>query len=85
MFRTRFANKNPHVDQAGRQHLATAIDDFEFGADILRCHFRPEDGDDAVAGDQAALYIKVVSRIDDAGIDESSRRAILFFLPDHLL
>ncbi len=70
------ADEGAHVDEAGRDQLAAAVD--HVGA------FRHAGGADALLGfadhaigdQQIAGYVEIARRIDDAGIGEQNRAAV---------
>ncbi len=47
MLRPRLADKGAHIDEAGRDDVALAIDEQRFGRDGVGPHVHPEPGDDA--------------------------------------
>ena len=70
------ADEGAHVDQAGRDQLAAAVDDVgafrhAAGADALLGF-----ADDAVGDQQVADDIEVARRIDDPGVGEQDRAAV---------
>ena len=70
------ADEGAHVDEAGRDQLAAAVDDVgafrhAAGADALLGF-----ADDAVGDQQVADDIEVARRIDDPGVGEQDRAAV---------
>ena len=63
------AGKDHHVDQAGRKHVAVAIDDLRI-ADGVGRDLRAEIGDEVASDQHAAALIEARGRIDQPGIDE---------------
>ena len=67
------AGKDHHVDEAGREHVAAAIDDLGI-ADGARRDVRPEIGNEAVSDQHAAVLIEAGGGIDQPCIDKSDGR-----------
>ena len=67
------AGEHLHVDEAGAEHVALAVDDLG-AVRRVAAQVRPEVGDDAVLDEQAARLVPPVCRIDEARVEEDGRR-----------
>lgn len=65
----RLAQLDPHVDQAGAQALAAAVDDLDIGRERIGPDVRAEIGDLFTRGDQASRLIKAAGRVEQAGVE----------------
>ena len=63
------ADLHAHVDQAGRQAGAAAVDPLRAFRDAVGEEAGPEIGDLAVLGEQAAGRIEAAGRVEQAGVD----------------
>ena len=70
MFGARFADEGAHVDQAGRDHVAAAIDDFGAFRHACRADAALGFADHAVGDQDVAGNIEIARRIDDPRIGE---------------
>jgi hypothetical protein len=76
IFRAGLADEGAHVDQAGRDQPAVAIDDLGAFGHAGRMDAALRLADHAVGDQQIAGKIEVARRIDDPGVGEQDRAAV---------
>ncbi len=74
MLGARLANECAHVDEAGRNDVAIAVDDPRLSRELVARDGRADAGDDAVDGDEPAARLGLLNWIDKARVDEGDRR-----------
>ena len=74
MLGARLANECAHVDEAGRNDVAIAVDDPRLSRELVARDGGADAGDDAVDGDEPAARLGLVNWIDKARVDEGDRR-----------
>ena len=76
IFGAGLADEGAHVDQAGRDHAAVAIDDLGALGHAGRMDAALGLADHAVGDQQVAGKIEIARRIDDPGVGEQDRAAV---------
>ena len=74
MLGPRLADERAHVDEAGRNDIALAVDDPRLGRQLVPRDRGADAGDDAVDRDKPAARLGLLNRIDEARVDEGDRR-----------
>ena len=68
------ADESAHVDEAGRDDVALAVDDPRLGRQLVARDRRADAGDDAVDHDKSAACLGLLNGIDETRVDEGDRR-----------
>ncbi len=68
------ADEGLHVDEAGREHIAGAIDDSRALRRAVGRHAGAEIGDLSIEDEKAAACLHAGGGVDEAGVDEKERR-----------
>ena len=68
------ADERAHVDEAGRNDVALAVDDPRLGRELVARDRGADAGDDAVDRDEPAARLGLPNWIDKARVDEGDRR-----------
>ena len=74
MLGPRLADESAHVDEAGRNDVALAVDDPRLGRQLVARDRRADAGDDAVDHDKPAARLGLLNGIDETRVDEGDRR-----------
>ena len=76
MLGARLADEGAHVDEAGRDDIAGAIDDPRVGRRRIRGDRAAKPGDEPADDQNAAMRLHARGGIDEAGVDEGARAIV---------